>query len=180
MAKKKNSTTVTREFWDSIKNLPNEERLNALDSIMVSAFSDGDFTGDVADELIDHIRNLSGINYRNVESNRRQARARLKEGWTKEQLMKIVEVKAYEWKGTTMEKHLNPVTLFRKSHVDNYWAQVELAGNDRQRFNKIFSKDNKQNGQSAESHAREFAEKVKRQFDYIDEHFGKPKQSCNL
>lgn len=50
-------------------------------------------------------------------------RARLREGYTEEQLMHVVDVKCAEWSGTDMERYLRPETLFAPSHIESYVNQ---------------------------------------------------------
>jgi uncharacterized phage protein (TIGR02220 family) len=44
-------------------------------------------------------------------------------GYSVADFKRVHRVKIIEWKGTRMEKHLNPGTLYRKSHFDNYLNQ---------------------------------------------------------
>lgn len=50
-------------------------------------------------------------------------RARLRDGYTEEQLMHVVDVKCGEWVGTDMERYLRPETLFAPSHIESYVNQ---------------------------------------------------------
>lgn len=53
--------------------------------------------------------------------------ARLKDGYTEEQLNEIIIYKCLEWKGTKMETHLIPDTLFNKTNANKYRDQVAHA-----------------------------------------------------
>ena len=56
----------------------------------------------------------------NRESGKKQLRARIKEGYTKEQILYVIEVKWNNWKGTDYEKYVRPETLFNKSKFETY------------------------------------------------------------
>jgi len=49
--------------------------------------------------------------------------ARRHDGYTMENFKTVIDKKTAEWKGTTMERHLNPGTLFSRKHFDNYLGQ---------------------------------------------------------
>jgi uncharacterized phage protein (TIGR02220 family) len=53
---------------------------------------------------------------------------RLREGYTVDDFMMVIGVKAGEWRGDEkMDRCLNPETLFRKSHFARYLAEAEAA-----------------------------------------------------
>lgn len=51
--------------------------------------------------------------------------ARLNEGFTKEDIAKVVTFKASKWKDTEMKEYLRPNTLFALSHFDNYLQEAK-------------------------------------------------------
>lgn len=56
--------------------------------------------------------------------------ARLKEGYTKQDLMSVIDFKFKEWWGTSMQEHLYPDTLFNSVKFPKYINQVALKGNN--------------------------------------------------
>lgn len=63
-------------------------------------------------EVLDYFREITGKNIKNTESNLRKVRARLKEGFTVEELKKIVDIKHLEWRNTERKKYIRVETLF--------------------------------------------------------------------
>lgn len=53
--------------------------------------------------------------------------ARMKEGYSVEDIKSVIDKKGKEWSGTEYEKYLNPNTLFSSSHFDVYLNQSESA-----------------------------------------------------
>ena len=47
----------------------------------------------------------------------------MREGYTKEDFFEVIDKKCREWKGTEMEKHLTPTTLFRPTNFEKYKNQ---------------------------------------------------------
>ena len=49
----------------------------------------------------------------------------MNEGFTKEDIAKVVTFKAGKWKDTEMKEYLRPNTLFALSHFDNYLQEAK-------------------------------------------------------
>lgn len=49
----------------------------------------------------------------------------MNEGFTKEDIAKVVTFKASKWKDTEMKEYLRPNTLFALSHFDNYLQEAK-------------------------------------------------------
>lgn len=62
----------------------------------------------------------TGRNFKNVDANRRMINGRLNDGYTKEELAKVVSFMSEKWKGTDQEQYLRPSTLFRPSKFEGY------------------------------------------------------------
>lgn len=76
------------------------------------------------DEVIKYLNLKTGKHLKTTTKNyRRSISARIKEGATPEQIKYVIDVKCAEWLGTEMEKHLNPITLFREGNFDKYLNQ---------------------------------------------------------
>lgn len=70
-------------------------------------------TSDVFREVIDYLNQRTGKHFRpENKTTRRHINARIKDGYSLEDLKRVIDLKAGEWMGTEMEKYLRPETLF--------------------------------------------------------------------
>ena len=77
-------------------------------------------------KFIEWFNELADKNFRNTETNRKLIRARLNEGYTKEDIAKVVRFKVNQWKDNTkMNKYLRFTTLFAPTNFSNYLQEVE-------------------------------------------------------
>lgn len=77
-------------------------------------------------KFIEWFNKLADKNFRNTETNRKLIRARLNEGYTKEDIAKVVRFKVNQWKDNTkMNKYLRFTTLFAPTNFSNYLQEVE-------------------------------------------------------
>ncbi|MDE7522892.1 conserved phage C-terminal domain-containing protein [Ligilactobacillus salivarius] len=77
-------------------------------------------------KFIEWFNELADKNFRNAETNRKLIRARLNEGYTKEDIAKVVQYKVGQWKDNTkMNKYLRFTTLFAPTNFSNYLQEVE-------------------------------------------------------
>lgn len=84
-------------------------------------------------EIIQYLNVKTGKNYRaNVESNRSMIRARLNDHYTKEDCIKVIDIKCKKWMGTKFEEYLKVSTLFRPSHFDDYLNEKEEQENKKE------------------------------------------------
>jgi len=133
--------------WDTLPDtLPDtnkkiEERRNILDSEKRGKVSasrvkkDGDSLAK-AREVMDEFNQRAGKKYRSHASSDHLTtiRARLEEGFTKDEMVEVIDHKVKELKGTENEsKWLNPTTLFRPQNIERNldWARnadnIEIA-----------------------------------------------------
>ena len=71
--------------------------------------------------VISHLNELAGTRYRPTKADTiKVITARLKEGYTVDDLRLVVSYKCDEWMGTDMQKYLRPETLFRPSKFEGY------------------------------------------------------------
>lgn len=74
--------------------------------------------------VLNHLNEKTGRKYRPVPANMRLIQARLKEGASPEDCIRVIDTKALEWKGNTkMEKYLRPATLFNAEKFSQYVAE---------------------------------------------------------
>ncbi len=82
--------------------------------------------GEIVEKVIGHLNEVAGTNYRaTTESYVKLVRARLKDGYSIDDFMTIIDKKCGEWLGTPYAAYLKPTTLFSKSHFDTYLNQPE-------------------------------------------------------
>jgi len=70
-------------------------------------------------EVINYLENVTQ-RPQNRESGKKQLRARIKEGFSKEDFVYVIDVKWNNWRGTDYEKYVRPETLFNKSKFETY------------------------------------------------------------
>ena len=71
--------------------------------------------------VISHLNELAGTHYRPTKADTiKLITARLKEGYSVDDLTLVVSYKCDEWMGTDMQKYLRPETLFRPSKFEGY------------------------------------------------------------
>ena len=68
---------------------------------------------DIYKYIVDYLNQKTGKNFK-VNSNKTKSliKARLNEGFTKEDFVKVIDIKTNEWLKTKMEQYLRPETLF--------------------------------------------------------------------
>jgi uncharacterized phage protein (TIGR02220 family) len=90
--------------------------------------------------IIDYLNLKLDTRYRyNNTQNNKFITARIEEGFSVDDFIKVVDVKYKEWNGTDMAKFLNPQTLFRPSNFEKYLNQSQVEGSNR--WSKIDMED---------------------------------------
>lgn len=75
-------------------------------------------------DVVDYMNQKLGTQFRpQAKITASQINARHSEGYTLDNFKTVIDVKYDEWRNTDMAKHLNPKTLFREKHFDNYLNQ---------------------------------------------------------
>ena len=78
---------------------------------------------DIYTRICSRLNEKAGTNYRPTsKATQRHINARLAEGFTVDDFLKVIDVKCAEWAGTDMGKYLRPETLFG-SKFENYLNQ---------------------------------------------------------
>lgn len=76
--------------------------------------------------FIDWFNKETGKRFRDTETNRKMIRSRLNEGYTKEDVAKVVRLKVQQWKDNQkMNKYLRFTTLFAATNFSNYLQEAE-------------------------------------------------------
>jgi uncharacterized phage protein (TIGR02220 family) len=75
-------------------------------------------------QIIDHLNERTGKNFRHTTAATKKAiSGRWGDEFRLKDFIHVIDVKTEEWKGTDMEQHLNPDTLFRPSNFEKYLNQ---------------------------------------------------------
>ena len=77
------------------------------------------------DKFISWFNKITGRSFSSKALFKKYINARLNEGFTKEDIAKVVTFKASKWKDTEMKEYLRPNTLFALSHFDNYLQEAK-------------------------------------------------------
>lgn len=94
-------------------------------------------------EILNLLNELAGKRFKPIKSNLTPIIARLKDGYTVQELKEIVQVKTLEWKNNeVMNAHLCPTTLFRPSNTDKYINQIIAIKENPQQYARYFAKIN--------------------------------------
>jgi len=101
-AKLKENNNVTLQVTQS----------NAIDKD-IDKEEDKDIDIEIYKYIVDYLNQKTGKNFK-VNSNKTKSliKARLNEGFTKEDFVKVIDIKTNEWLKTKMEQYLRPETLF--------------------------------------------------------------------
>lgn len=79
----------------------------------------------IVTEIVKYLNDVTKKNYQVKGKTYELINARLNEGYTPDDLKKVIDVKYREWKGTAYEKFVRPSTLFAPSHFEEYLNQPE-------------------------------------------------------
>lgn len=76
--------------------------------------------------LIKYLNEKTGRAFHNTEANKKLIKARLNDGFTKQDFKLVIDYKSAEWKeNKEMQKYLRPNTLFAPSHFDDYLNEAK-------------------------------------------------------
>lgn len=95
-------------------------------------------------EILNLLNELAGKRFKPIKSNLSPISARLKDGYTIQELKEIVQVKTLDWKNNEqMNQHLCPTTLFRPSNTEKYLNYIISIKENPKAYAKYFAKINK-------------------------------------
>lgn len=95
------------------------------------------------EEILHYLNELAGKRFKPIKSNLTPIAARLKDGYSVQELKEIIQVKTLEWKNNeVMNPHLCPTTLFRPSNADKYLNQIIAIKANPERYAKHFAELN--------------------------------------
>lgn len=94
-------------------------------------------------EILNLLNELAGKRFKPIKSNLSPISARLKDGYTMQELKEIVQVKTLDWKNNeVMNQHLCPTTLFRPGNTDKYLNYILSIKENPQQYARYFAKIN--------------------------------------
>lgn len=94
-------------------------------------------------EILNLLNELAGKRFKPIKSNLSPIIARLKDGYTMQELKEIVQVKTLDWKNNeVMNQHLCPTTLFRPGNTDKYLNYILAIKENPQQYARYFAKIN--------------------------------------
>ena len=96
-----------------------------------------DIYSEVYTEIISYLNEKTSSRYRSTDSTKKLIRARMEEGFTKEDFFKVIDTKVNTWKGTEWEKYLRPETLFCASKFQGYLNERPSKTSTRPGFSVI-------------------------------------------
>lgn len=125
-------SNAAKQRWN--KNNANAHAPSAYAYASVSTSKEGGVGGTTYSAasrvIVVYLREQSGRDFREVESNLSLIQARLNEpGVTLDGVKKMIDRQIARWKGTSQEEYLRPTTLFGKEKFDGYYAARELPIN---------------------------------------------------
>lgn len=78
------------------------------------------------DELLTHLNQFAGTFFKlETEPHRKVIRSAIKAGLKVNEGREVIECMCMKWKGSDMEQHLTPETLFKPKNLPKYLAEVE-------------------------------------------------------
>ena len=82
---------------------------------------------EVANEVIEYLNKVSGKRYSSKTAlTANQISARYHEGYTIDDMKRVIEHRWKLWKGTDMEQYFRPSTLFRPGNFENYFNSLQV------------------------------------------------------
>ncbi|OXV23952.1 conserved phage C-terminal domain-containing protein [Enterobacter kobei] len=88
---------------------PDSENVNQADLIT-----------DKAVLILNHLNEVTGKKFRKGKSSLDNIRARLRESFTQDELLLVIDYKHEQWKETKYYEHMQPTTLFRPTKFEGY------------------------------------------------------------
>ena len=78
-----------------------------------------------ASEILQKFNEITGRRFSGTKTNLAGIKNRLKEGFTAEQMIAVIQLKNLEWKNNeVMSVHLCPETIFRPKNFEKYVNQI--------------------------------------------------------
>ena len=102
----------------------------------------------LAEEILNYLNQKAGKKFRiNAESNLKNIRARLSEGYSLEDFKSVIDKKTLQWNGLIFSNgqpasnYLRPATLFNSKNFENYLNENNLNEPDNKKFKNDLDRD---------------------------------------
>lgn len=115
VAKYIKSDSFRKYVFETVENIRNDTLYIGYTYPMDTSVSDtvNSKDIDIIKDIINYLNNKCNTKYRHTtEDSKKHIRARLRDGYTKDDFYTVIDKKAVEWIGTEQEKYLRPATLF--------------------------------------------------------------------
>jgi uncharacterized phage protein (TIGR02220 family) len=83
----------------------------------------------IVDKVIDYLNEKALTTYTPSKANIECIASRIKEGYSISDFKIVIDKKVMQWKGTSQEKYLRPITLFQAKKFENYLNEPEFKEN---------------------------------------------------
>jgi uncharacterized phage protein (TIGR02220 family) len=94
-------------------------------------------------EILTLLNQATGSKFREIPKNLTKIKTLLKQGFTREQIIEVIQLKVIQWKNNPkMAGYLRPDTLFRESNFENYTNEVEKVKQNPQLYAEHFAELN--------------------------------------
>ena len=104
----------------------NSNKKSSLEDFRKNYITDSKTKNKDVNEVIEHLNNITGKKYKsNTPETVKLITARLKDGYTVDDMKKVISHRWELWKGTDMEQYVRPSTLFRPSKFEGYLNSLE-------------------------------------------------------
>ena len=91
---------------------------------------------DIIKDIINYLNTKCNTRYKHTtEDSKKHIRARLRDGYTKDDFFTVIDKKSAEWIGTEQEKYLRPATLFG-TKFESYLNQKVTAKKEKTVFDE--------------------------------------------
>lgn len=122
-------------------------------------------------EFIKWFNAQTGKNFHNTDTNKKIVRARLNEGFTKQDLVLVVKYKSMEWKDNPeMNKYLRFNTIFAPSHFNDYLNEAsDYQKQHQQQSNTSKATDMNDLDKQQEENLRRAEEKYRKEHPELNE-----------
>jgi len=88
-------------------------------------------TRQVVENVLTYLNSKSGKKFATsgskCEASAKLVADRLKQGYTEQELCRVVDMKVNEWRGRDMDKYLRPATLFNKTKFEQYMGELNAT-----------------------------------------------------
>lgn len=80
-----------------------------------------------ADAVIDYLNTVAGTKYQKTTKNRSYINARIAEGHTPKDCLRVIDNRWAAWRGTSMQEYMRPCTLFNSEKFEGYLSAAKTG-----------------------------------------------------